>query len=68
MSDTHAVYVCTECDWACSAEPSGAIGTAHAHAQKHVSRFGLPSWLMLPGAAPEQLDQYIARGTVVVDE
>ena len=55
-------YRCTECGWTCDAEPKGAIGYAHAHAEQHagvrIIGFELPAWL-LPVANPERLDEYI---------
>lgn len=63
------VYECTQCDWVLSAETKGAIGTAHAHAEKHVGvevfGFELPAWL-LPVANPERLDEVIRE--VEVDD
>lgn len=68
MSDADGrmdLFRCTACDWVTSAEPAGAIGTAHAHAERHASKWILPAWLW-PVADPEQLDQYIERVTVEV--
>lgn len=65
MSDGRDVYVCTECEFVCSAEPNGAVGTAHAHAEKHIGRWILPAWV-LPVADPDRLDAVIERGTVVI--
>jgi hypothetical protein len=65
MTKEHDVYVCTECDWVCSAEPAGSIGTAHAHAERHVGWWILPPWLC-PVADPKRLDGCIKRGTVCV--
>jgi len=54
------IYSCTECSYITSAKPEGAIGTAHAHAEKHASWWKLPAWLSLV-ADPEKLDQYIEK-------
>ena len=67
MTDSRDLYVCTECEWVTSAEPSGAIGTAHAHAETHVGRWGLPAWV-LPVAEPDKLDECIERATVVLED
>jgi len=58
------VWSCTECEFICSAEPKGSVGTAHAHAERHAPGkllgFKLPttSW---PTSDPKILDQFIEK-------
>jgi len=58
------VWSCTECDYVCSAEPDGSVGTAHAHAEKHAPGkllgFKLPTtWW--PTSDPEILDEFVEK-------
>lgn len=41
MSEVFEIYRCNECGYVTSAEPKGAIGTTHSHAEKHT---GFISW------------------------
>jgi len=61
------IYRCKECNWVCNAEKSGAIGTAHAHAEKHTSFWKLPAWLM-PSANPDKLDKSLEIVTVEIPQ
>jgi len=65
MSEEIEVYRCKDCGWLTSAEPKGAIGTAHAHAEKHTGKWGLPPWLII-SANPEELDKHIEKLTLKV--
>lgn len=47
------VYRCSACGYITSAEPEGAIGTAHAHAEKHTGFFSFGNF--------DKLDQYIHK-------
>lgn len=56
------IYRCKKCHWVCNAEKKGAIGTAHAHAEKHqgmtILGCELPASLTF-SADPEKLGQHI---------
>ena len=58
--ETIDLYVCRECDWIGTAENEGAIGKAHAHAERHVGVWKFPPWV-LPVANPKKLDEVIDR-------
>jgi len=51
--DTFEIYRCSQCGWVTNAEPKGAIGTAHTHAEKHTGFFSM--------ANIDKLDQYIHK-------
>lgn len=58
IDDDMELYRCTECGWVCRAEPEGAIGKAHVHAEKHTG--------FLSYADVETLDKIIETVTVQV--
>jgi hypothetical protein len=58
------IYRCKECGWCCSAEPKGAVGTAHAHAERHACWWVFPAWLF-PVADPVELDKFVEKLEVV---
>jgi rubredoxin len=51
--DNFEIYRCSQCGWVTSAAPDGAIGTAHAHAEKHTGFWSTANF--------EKLDQYIHK-------
>lgn len=51
LATTPDIYRCKICGWVSSAEPEEAIGTAHAHAEKHTG--------FLSFGNAEKLDRYI---------
>lgn len=51
--ESFEIYRCSKCGWVTSAEPKGAIGTAHAHAEKHTGFFSMGNI--------DLLDQYIHK-------
>lgn len=61
MNKGKKIYHCKECGWVTDAEPKGAIGKAHAHAEKHTKVLPFIPAGLFASANPNKLDSVIEK-------